>query len=199
MKTIIDEIKRLGGFSQMKDFKEAGFHSREVKKSLAEGGIDKVGNGFYRIMDIDFFEDVNFSFLTICRIEPKGIIALASALDYHELTTFTPAQIYYAVPNSKRPVDIYYPPTRVFYFRERFYDIGIEEINTKFGTIKIYNKEKTICDMFRYRNKLGEDLAYEGLKEYLKRKDFDIHRLMHFAEKCQVMGIIKPVLKGVLA
>ncbi len=86
-----------------------------------------------------------------------------------------------------------------FFFRKRFYEIGIESVKTKFGTFKIYDAEKTICDMFRYRNKLGEDLALEGLKNYLKREDADISKLWKYAINTRVKTIIKPYLKAMVA
>ena len=70
----------------------------------------------------------------------------------------------------KKSKSLNYPPIKIFYFRERFYNPGIEMIKTKYGEIKIYNKEKTVCDMFRYRNKLGEELAMQALKNYLEQK-----------------------------
>ena len=90
------------------------------------------------------------------------------------------------------------PPVKVYYFQNTFYDLGVEEIKTKTSVFKIYNAEKTICDMFRYRNKLGEDLALEGLKNYLKRKDADIAKLREYAIKCQVKTVLLPYLKAMV-
>jgi hypothetical protein len=67
------------------------------------------------------------------------------------------------------------------------------------GSFKIYNAEKTICDMFRYRNKLGEDIALEGLKNYLKRKDANINKLWEYAIKCRVKTIVQPYIKAMVA
>ncbi|MBL7086096.1 MAG: Abortive infection protein AbiEi, partial [Candidatus Cloacimonetes bacterium] len=79
-----------------------------------------------------------------------------------------------------------------------FYSFGIEEKHTISGNFKIYNAEKTICDMFRYRKKLGEDLALEGLKNYLKRKNADINKLREYAEICQVKTTLFPYLTAML-
>jgi len=127
------------------------------------------------------------------------VICLISALEYHELSTVNPEFVYAAIPNSERETKIKYPPVKVFFFRKKIYEVGIESVKTKFGTFKIYNPEKTICDMFRYRNKLGEDLALEGLKNYLKREDADINKLWKYAIKTRVKTIIKPYLKAMVA
>ena len=86
----------------------------------------------------------------------------------------------------------------MFYFRDRFYEPGIETIQTKYGDIKLYNREKTICDMFRYRNKLGEDLALEGLKNYLASQDADLYKLRQYAKICQVKTVVFPYLKALV-
>ena len=104
----------------------------------------------------------------------------------------------YRLPHAAKAPGIEYPPVKVFYFRDRFYVPGIEQVQTPLGLIKIYNMEKTICDMFRYRKKLGEDLAIEGLKNYLKRKDANINRLREYAKICHVKTVLFPYLKAML-
>ena len=86
----------------------------------------------------------------------------------------------------------------MLYFRNTFYKTGIDILKTKYGEIKIYNIEKTICDMFRYRNKLGEDLAIEGLKSYLKDKKADLNKLREFAGICQVKTNMMPYVKALV-
>ena len=83
-----------------------------------------------------------------------------------------------------------FPPNQAYYFSEEQYKTGIEHHETKSGHIRIYGPEKTKCDWFRSRNKLGEDLALEGLKEYLGHRDRDLSKLIKFAEMCRVKGII---------
>lgn len=199
MEKIIKYITNKGGFARMKDMKESGFQTRDIAKLLKEGLIEKIKPGVYRLSDYDSFGGINVSFLTICKAVPNAVICLISALDYHELTTQNPWQIYYAIPNSEKEKKIEYPPNKPFYFRERFYNPGIEEIKTKHGIIKVYNKEKTICDMFRYRNKLGEDIALEALKTYLRSKQKKIPQLIKYAEICQVKTVLMPILKGLVA
>ncbi|MCF6271006.1 MAG: type IV toxin-antitoxin system AbiEi family antitoxin domain-containing protein [Melioribacteraceae bacterium] len=198
MTEIIKYIKTNGGFATTKELNQAKFHSREIKLSLQKGEIEKIKKGFYRISNFSYFEDVNISLITICRAEPKAIISLISALDYYEMTDFNPSEIYYSIPHSQKKKDFYTPPVNVFYFRERFYNIGINKIYTEYGDIKIYNKEKTVCDMFRYRNTLGEDLAMQALKNYLNQKNKSIATLMEYAELCQVKTVIMPLLKGMI-
>lgn len=199
MEEIIKYFEDHGGFATMAELKTAGFHTRNIARLVEEGIIDKIKPGLYRISDYSFFEDVNVSYLTICRAEPKGVICLISALDYHELTTFNPSEIHYAIPISAKPKNISYPPVKAYFFTKRFYEPGIEILKTKFGDLRVYNKEKTICDMFRYRNKLGEDHAIEALQAYLRSKDKNIGKLVMYAKICQVKTVIMPMIKGIVA
>ncbi|MFN3873766.1 MAG: type IV toxin-antitoxin system AbiEi family antitoxin domain-containing protein [Ignavibacterium sp.] len=196
MEEIISYIAKNGGFATMKEMKEANIHTRDITNLVRKNMIEKIKPGLYRLADYNFFKDINLSLITVCRAEPYAVICLLSALDYYELTDFNPSEIYYAIPHSKKSKSIITPPVKVFYFRERFYKPGIEVIKTKYGDIRIYNKEKTVCDMFRYRNKLGEELAMQALKNYLGQKKKSILTLIKFAEICQVKTVMIPIIKS---
>lgn len=100
---------------------------------------------------------------------------MVSAASYYEQKTFNPCEIYVAVPNNTDKFVLSYPPIKVYYFINRYYSPGIETLKTKSRIIRIYNKEKTIGDLFRYINKIGEDIAVESLKTYLQnRKEMKI-------------------------
>ena len=199
MEEILSYITKKGGFASMKELKEANFHTREITALIKEKTIEKIRPGYYRISNYSFFKDVNVSLITVCRAEPQSVICLISALDYYEMTDFNPSEIFYAIPHSQKKRGINHPPVKTFFFRERFYSPGIDIVKTKYGDLRIYNKEKTVCDMFRYRNKLGEDLAMEALKNYLKQKKKSIPTLLKFADICQVKTVILPILKGLVS
>jgi predicted transcriptional regulator of viral defense system len=199
MEEIIKYFVSNGGFASMKELKEANFHTREILSLVKEKTLIKIKPGYYRYSDYGFFKDVNVSLISVCRAEPQAIICLISALDYFQMTDFNPSEIFYAIPHSQKKKNINTPPVKTFFFRDRFYNPGIEVIKTKYGNLRIYNREKTVCDMFRYRNKLGEDLAMQALKNYLKGKKKSIGTLIKYAEICQVKTIIMPILKGLLA
>lgn len=193
----------------MKELKAASFQTRDIARLLKEGRIIKVKPGIYRLANIGAAvppllrgkgvgSTVSQGIIDVSKALPDGVICLASALAFYDLATFNPSEIYVAIPNAAKVPKIDFPPLRVFYFRERFYRPGIEKIEVPNCTIKIYNKEKTICDMFRYRNKCGEDLALEGLKNYLSRKGANINKLRKYAEICQVKTVMMPYLKALV-
>lgn len=199
MEEITKYIAKNGGFASMQELKAADFHTRDIANLVKENVIDKIKPGVYRLSDYSFFKDVNVSLITVCRAEPQAVICLLSALDFYEMTDFNPSEVFYAIPHSQKKKDIIYPPVKTFYFRERFYNPGIKIIKTKYGELRIYNKEKTVCDMFRYRNKLGEEFAMQALKNYLGQKKKSIATLIKYAEICQVKMVMMPILKSLTA
>ncbi|MCK4761187.1 MAG: hypothetical protein KAW12_03240 [Candidatus Aminicenantes bacterium] len=191
-------VKDSGGYVRMKDLKAANFKTQTIKKSVADNELEKIKAGLYRLADIEDVPDMSIGFIDTVKAIPDGVIALISALHYYDMTTFNPSHVYVAVPHNKRAPKLIYPPLRVFYFRKRFYEPGIERIETPYGDVKIYGREKTICDMFRYRKKLGEDIALEALKSYVDYKHSDFFKLMQYAEICQVKTVIQPYLKALV-
>ena len=198
MDKIIKYIKGKGGFARMSELRAASFQTRNIAKLVQEGKIEKVKAGLYKLPEINTSVNINASYIEVSHAVPNGVIALASALAHYELTTFVPPEIYVAIPMADKPPKIEYPPVRFFYYPKQYFRAGIETIKTPAGTVRMYNREKTICDMFRYRNKLGEDLAIEGLKNYLRSKDANLKVLQDYAVKCQVKTILIPYLRALV-
>jgi len=209
MEKIITYFKIHGGYALMKELKAASFQTRDIARLLKEGTIIKVKPGLYRLVTLGDVvirlprikgsgSTISQELIDVSKALPDGVICLASALAFYDLTTFNPSEIYVAIPNAAKVPKIDYPPLRVFYFRERFYKPGIEKIEVPNCTIRIYNKEKTICDMLRYRNKYGDDLALESLKTYLSRKEANVNKLRKYAEICQVKTVMMPYLKALV-
>lgn len=198
MKDLIKYLKH-NRYARMKELKKASFQTRDISNLLKEGIIHKIKPGLYRLEEIFDVDGVSTGLLDVCQAIPQGVICLISALEFYDLTTFNPSSIYVAVPQPCKIPQIIYPPIKAYYFSKNIYETGIEHIKTRYGTVKIYNREKTICDMFRYRNKLGEDLAFEGLKNYLNSRGFNIGKIIEYAKICRVERIIMPYLKVIVA
>ena len=185
-------------YVHMKELKKHRFSPALVKALWKDGILERIKAGLYRPSELNDVPDISIGFIDVSKAIPEGIIGLISALHYYELTTLNPSSIYIAVPHNKKVPKIEYPPTNVFYFRKRFYEYGIEHIDSPYGPIKIYSREKTVCDMFRYRKKFGEDIALEALKNYINHNQANFHKLMECAVICQVKTTISPYLKALL-
>lgn len=193
---IIDVFRRNGGFLRPKDLRKEGYDPRWVYRLLEEAIIEKVHWGLYKLREMP---STNYSgFAEIARAIPAGIICLRSALAYYEFTTYNPSIIDVAIKRDSRPVDISYPPVKVWEFSLKFFDIGKTYIRIAETDVAMFDKEKTICDCFRFRNKIGIDIAKEGLQEYLKLKDRDIPKLLKYAEICRVKAVMRPYLDAML-
>jgi predicted transcriptional regulator of viral defense system len=198
MADIVKYIKKNGGYATMKELKEAKFQTREIKKYVQNNVLEKIKSGLYRLSNIDFYRNVNLSFVDVCNAIPSGIICLGSAINYYSLSTYNPNEIHIAVMNSKKPVKIIYPPVKFYFFRKNQFTLGIKIHKTKFGDIRIYDIEKTICDIFRFRNEYGDEIALESLRNYTKRKEADYFKLRKYSKICRVYSIINPYLKGLI-
>lgn len=181
----------------MKELKEAGIHTRKVREALEKEYIIKIKPGLYKLRY--YQRDEYESFVDICMANDSAVICLSSALAYHELTTFNPSKIAVAVPNNTDRFELDYPPIEVYFYRENIYKAGIIKIDCPYGSFKVYNKPKTVCDMFHYRNKIGEDLAFDGLKKYLDQPNTSVSEITDYMEICRVKTIITPYLKALVS
>lgn len=198
MNKIVKYIREKGGYATMGELREYGFHPRDIRKLVDENVIEKVKSGLYKVWDSVDDSQINPSFIDICRANEKAVICLSSSLAYHELSTINPSQIYVALPKIEKPPKISYPPVKFYYWDKSIYEPGIIKIKTKSGIVKIYNKEKTVCDMFRYRDKLGEDIAFEALKNYLNLKEANLNKLREYSVKLRIKTVLQPYIKAIV-
>jgi len=197
MQNVIEIFKENYGYAYLKDLKAQGVHTDTIRKLLTEGKIEKIKPGLYRLTDTTV--TAYQGFVDVCMAMPRAVICLHSALSYYELTTTVPAVVMVAVPREEKYPRIKYPPVKVFYFSPANYEEGIETIHTKTGNFRIYNVEKTIVDCFRYRNRLGEDVAVEGLKNYLRRRYANLNRLFSYARKGRMYRVMLPYVEALTA
>ena len=196
MEKLINYLKNNNGYGRMKELKNNGIHTRTISKAVEKNIIEKIKPGLYKL--VDFSREEYSSFIDIYRAKNDAVICLLSALEYYDLTTFNPSKITVAVPNNTDKFNLNYPPIEVYYFSNKMYSAGIQEIQKKNDKFKIYSPEKSIADIFRYRNKLGEDIALEALGNYLQKSSADINKLREFGKKCRVKTIINPYIKAML-
>lgn len=197
MEKITKIFEKNKGYSRMMELRSSGIQTRDIAKATENGIIEKIKPGLYKL--VNYPHDEHGSFVEVCHANKRAVVCMLSAASYYELTTFNPSEVYVAVPNNTDKFELKYPPIKVYYYADSYYSPGIETLKTKSGIVKIYNKEKTIGDLFRYINKIGEDIAVESLKAYLQnRKERNIPKLMEYAEICGVKKKIEPMIKAIL-
>src|SRR5262249_40409309 len=130
---------------------------------------------------------------------PKSVICLISALVHHELTKEVPHTIDIALPSHSQVPKIGDVPLRVFWYAEPSFSSGVQTVTIDRIPVRVYSAEKTIADCFKYRNKIGLDVAIEALRAYRERKRRpDIKALTHFAQIDRVLKVMRPYLESIL-
>ena len=197
MEEIIKIFEKNKGYARMVELKKANIHTRRIANAVELGIIEKIKPGLYKL--VNYEHDEHESFVEVCHANKRAVICMLSAASYFELTTFNSSYITVAVPHNTPKFKLDYPPIKVYYFADSYYSPGIETLKTKSGIVRIYNKEKTIGDLFRYINKIREDIAFEALKEYLRnRREMNIPKLLEYASICSVRKKIELLSKAIL-
>jgi predicted transcriptional regulator of viral defense system len=131
----------------------------------------------------------------VTQMAPGCVVCLVSALAFHNLTTQIPHEVQIAISRTVRYPKISHPPVRVFRYQEELLTAGVESLEVDGHTIRVFSAEKTLADCFKYRNKIGLDIAVEALRPYWERRRPDVPALMKYAHLCRVNRIIRPYLE----
>ena len=187
-------FEKNSGYARTKDILNAGINSYYLYRLLENNTISKIKRGLYHWDDNDY--DVNHELVQVSKIVPKGVICLLSALSYYEITTINSWEYYIAIHrDDRKPIVPDYPPINFFYFSEKQYKTGIQEIEINNNKVKIYDIEKTICDCLRFRNKIGMDVVKEAMIDYIKKQDSNINKLLKYAEITGIYNLAKKYLE----
>ncbi|NGX34862.1 MAG: hypothetical protein K1060chlam1_01221 [Candidatus Anoxychlamydiales bacterium] len=196
----IDKAKKIfikaSGILSMSSAIGQGIHRRELYKMCNEGILEVIGRGLYRLTEYPLPSDIDL--VTVGKLVPKGVVSLISALSFYDLTTQIPRFIYIAIPNKSRKPIIHYPPVKFFWFSEKQYKNGIKTISIDGHSLKIYDMEKTLVDCWRFRNKIGLDVALEALKTYFQLKKNKINKILEYAQICRVEKTLRPILETII-
>ena len=197
MKTKRDELiqafKSNKGILRFSEILEGGFHPEQLKSPLESGKIEKIGPGLYRLKDQPSLS--NPDLVTVALKAPNGVICLISALFYHTATDEIPHRVDVAIPRQPWANKIDYPPVQYFRFSDKAWKAGVETHTIDGHPVKIYNLAKTIADCFKYRNKIGLNVARDSLKTAVTEKRIKPTKIMEYAKICRVHNVIRPYLE----
>ncbi len=168
----------------------------KINKMVETEELKKVNKRYYINLLFDGDED---DFYCVDVFISKGVICQLSAAVYYELTTYRPFTIDVAVIRNQKVYDLPdYPPMNPIYYSKLRYELGIVDIETKEGKYKIYDMEKTICDLLFYRNKIDKEIIKEVMNNYVKRSDKVINKLIVYAKQLRVYEILKTYFEVLL-
>jgi len=191
MKKYEDIFKESGGVARIQTLQEAGMTYYSLNALLEKGLVSRVKQGVYRL---ESGEESADEMVEVARMVPNGVFCLYSACTYYELTTFVSGFHHLAIPKKSRVTLPPYPPIQLYYWADAPYNLGIEAVEIWGGTIRMYNIEKTVCDMVKFRNKIGMDTVKEVLHNYVRRKDRRIHLLNQYARQMNIAGVLSNYL-----
>ena len=184
------------GMVRAREVRQAGFHPEYLRRLCEKGFLVRSGRGLYVSANPDVTELHDFA--QAAKRVPHGVICLLSALAYHNIGTQNPYQIWIAVDRRARKPKVDFPPLRIFRFSGQALDMGVEEATVEGVKVRIYNPAKTVADCFKYRNKIGLDVALEALRESLRERKCNSDDLWHFAKVCRVANIMRPYMEAIV-
>ena len=173
-----------------------GIQPRTLYQMRDEGLVVTEGRGLYRLANSTPWSDPDLAIISL-QI-PKGVICLISALYFHQITTQIPYEVYVALPKDSEKPRIHHPPTRFFWVSPEPFKAGVETHKIDSVEIKVYGVAKTIADCFKFRNKVGMDVALEALREGLRGKKCTPDQILRFARVDRVERIILPYLEALV-
>jgi len=197
-----EKITRLfsenNGYLRSSELLRYGIHTSQIKALVDQGRIDRIKRGLYRLPPDELIADSTFTYeyFDVTMAVPNGIFCLSTALHYHGLTTSNPSVFDMAILPTHRNGKLFDVLIRYYRFQKPYYYYDIENIETNLFPIKVYGKEKSVCDVVRMRHIVGEDIAMEGLNSYIRQPEKDINKLLKTAVFCKVRHIVEPAVKA---
>lgn len=161
-----------------KELVEMGYSAYFIKKMQEEGYLSKIKRGIYSIV-----LNSESQYSEVKAIVSKGVLCLLSAASLHNLTTFIPKNYQLAISNKSKIVVPDYPPIQLYFWSKKRYELGLLRKEIEGVEMNIYDKEKTVCDIIKYRNKIGLDTVKEILKNYLKEPNRNLTQLNLYAKE----------------
>lgn len=187
-------LLRLGGVLRPRDLDALGIRRESLHRLYKSGLLERIARGLYALPGADITE--HHSLAEVGKLVPRGVVCLLSALRFHNLTTQTPFEVWLAIDRkARRPKDLYLP-LRVVRFSGDALHAGIQEHFIDGVPVKIYEPAKTVADCFKYRKKIGLDVALEALRECWRERRCTMDDLWHYAQICRVAGVMRPYLES---
>lgn len=182
------KFKKNGGVLKTSELKDLGISSRQITRLIEDGSISRIKHGFYESIEYPPKEEV-----IVARLFPDAVIFLESALMYYDYTDRIPSAWQIAVDRNSKTSQyrIEYPLIEPYYLEPKFINIGVDTIQVDGVDIRIYDKDRTICDTLRYEKKLEEEVFSNSIKRYIKDPKKNVRRLFEYAEEFNITNKVQ--------
>jgi predicted transcriptional regulator of viral defense system len=175
----------------------AGIHRQVLSRLVGTGEIERVVRGLYKLPAQPITE--HHGLTMAASSVPQGVVCLLSALQFHGIGTQLPSEIWIAVDRRSRRPTLKYPPLRIFRFSGDALTEGVDLHRIEGQSVRVYGVAKTLADCFKYRNKIGLDVALEALREAWRARQFTTDELDRYARICRVQRVMQPYLEALVA
>ncbi len=176
---------------------ERGIDRKTIQRLCDSGDILRIARGIYQ--DPEYIPSEHHSLLVAQLILKKGVVCLLSSLSFHEIGTQNPSAVWMALDRKNwKPQKLEAVPMEVVRFSNAALLEGIKEIEIESRPVRVYNIPKTVVDCFKYRNKVGLEVAMEALKDVITHKRTSIDELLYYADICRMKKIMAPYLESIL-
>lgn len=189
------ELARQRRMLRAADVRDLGGSSQLLIRLHEAGKLQRFARGLYGLPDAEVTEYQTL--MEVCLRVPKAVLCLLSALQFHEIGTQLPHEVWVALPEGTQTPALGYPALRIARLRGLAYSEGIQTV-TEHGTpIRVYSAAKTVTDCFKFRNKIGLDVALEALKDAWGSRKVTMAELSHYAKINRVERVMQPYLEAV--
>jgi len=190
------ELARQMGLIRPRDVEAAGIHREYLLRLYRNGDLARVGRGLYAL---PYGQTSEFlSLAEVAKRVPNAVVCLISALAFHNLTTQITHSVWIAIENKKWEPAVDYPPLEIVRISGHAYSFGVEEHEIDRVSVKVYSPAKTVADCFKFRNKVGLDVAIEALRETWRSRKATMDELWETAKVCRVANVMRPYLEAVI-
>ena len=166
-----------------------------LTRMTSAGLLERVSRGLYRLPISAGSEYEGLA--TVAAKVPQAVFCMLTALQFHELTTQLPRQVWIAMPRGSHVPRLDYPPIKMVQMTGAVYTAGIEEHLRDGVTLRVYSAAKTVADCFKHRNKIGLDVALEALKDARAERMASADDLWRYAKVCRVANVMRPYLEAI--
>ena len=185
---------RAGGVLRTTQALRADVHPRDLYALRDAGVLEQVSRGVFRLSDLPPFAAPDL--VTVSLRVPKAVIALVSALHFHGLTTEIPHEVSIALPQGTSRPKLDWPPLRVYRFSGAMFTSGIETHERDGIRLRVYGAAKTVADCFKFRNRLGIEVAVAALRTGIEERKITPAEMLRAARTCRVDRIVRPYLEA---
>jgi predicted transcriptional regulator of viral defense system len=186
-------LLRQKGIVRPSDLADIGVPRMVLRRMTNSGQLERAGRGLYQLPGRQGSEYEGLT--AVATKVPQAVFCLLSALQFHELTTQLPWQVWIAMPRGSHVPKMAYPPVKMVQFSGEAYSEGIEVHERDQVLLRVYCVAKTIADCFKHRHKIGLDVALEALRDARSQKKASADDLWRFAKICRVANVMRPYLE----